>query len=282
MKKIIIILLLPFISFSQADTEIYLFDLQKKGTEWKVLNGKNISNNKGYDSQPSFYDNNILLFSSNKNGQTDIAKYNIKTGKKTFISNTTYGSEYSPERIPNSNAISAVRLDKTGLQRFYKYNFKNGNSKELIKNLKVAYPRWHNKDTLVAVSIINDTLELFIHNFKINKSVSYAKKVGRSVHKIPNTNMMSFISKENKNWEVKSINLITKEIKTLIEIGQKEDICWLPNGTLLLAKNNAILKFDPKTDKKWKTFHTFTDKNINNISRIMVNKNSTKLVLVAE
>lgn len=282
MKKIIIILLLPLISFSQADTEIYLFDLQKKGTEWKVLNGKNISNNKGYDSQPSFYDNNILLFSSNKNGQTDIAKYNIKTGKKTFISNTTYGSEYSPERIPNSNAISAVRLDKTGLQRFYKYNFKNGNSKELIKNLKVAYPRWHNKDTLVAVSIINDTLELFIHNFKINKSVSYAKKVGRSVHKIPNTNMMSFISKENKNWEVKSINLITKEIKTLIEIGQKEDICWLPNGTLLLAKNNAILKFDPKTDKKWKPFHTFTDKNINNISRIMVNKNSTKLVLVAE
>ena len=59
-------------------------------------------------------------------------------------------------------------------------------------------------------------------------------------------------------------------------------MCWLPNGTMLVSYKNMILKLDPKTDKNWSVFHTFKDENINNISRITVNKNGTKLALVAE
>lgn len=282
MKKLLYFLLISTIGFSQANTEVHLFDLQKDNSKWALTNGKNISNNKGYDSQPSFYDDNTILFASSRDGQTDIASYNLKTKSKKFVSNTPNGGEYSPERIPNSTNVSAVRLDKSGLQRFYEYYYKSGKGKELIKDLVVAYPRWYDKNTLLAVSIVNKGLELFLCDLKSKKNTSVAKKIGRSVHKIPNSNLVSFISKEDKVWKVKSINPKTLEIKTIIDLPQKEDICWLPDGTLLSASKNMILQHNPKKGKGWYTFHAFKDENINNISRIIVNKDGTKLALVAE
>lgn len=282
MKKLLYFLLLPAIGFSQANTEIYLFNVKSENGKHILSNRKNISNNKGYDSQPSFYDDNTIIFASNRNGQTDIASYNITSDKISYINSTPNGGEYSPERIPNSNHISAVRLDTSGLQRFYQYNIKTGKDKKLINDLKVAYPRWIDKNTLIAVSIVNENLDLFVCNLLSGKNTSVVKNVGRSVHKIPNSNLVSFISKEQNDWEVKSLNLKTLEVKSIIKTGNKEDICWLPNGTLLLANGNTILKFNPKTDKNWSLFHQFNDENINNISRIMTNKDGTKLAIVAE
>ena len=51
---------------------------------------------------------------------------------------------------------------------------------------------------------------------------------------------------------------------------------------LKASKGNTIYKFDPKKDKNPSVFFRFTDENINNISRIAVNSDGTKLALVAE
>lgn len=284
MKKLFFIILIISTSITaQVNTEVHVFDIAKSEENYILKNRKNISNNLGYDSQPYFYENDKIIFASTRNGNTDIAFYNLTNNTKFFISNTEKGGEYSPQKIPNSTAISAVRLDNDGLQRFYKYNFKTGNSEKIIKNLKVAYPTWYDKNTVIAVSIVNDSLELFICDLKTKTNISVAKNVGRSVHRIPNSNLVSFISKENKKyWLIKSLNPRTKEIKTMTSIGKSEDITWLPNGTLLISKRNAIYKFNPKTDTYSTTFFSFFDENINNISRIAVNKEGTKLALVAE
>ena len=83
---------------AQPNTDVFLFDLNTN-TQFKLSNPKNISNNEGYDNQPSFIDNNTILFAGSRNGQTDIVKYNIQYDSKIFI-NHTEGSEYSPLKIP--------------------------------------------------------------------------------------------------------------------------------------------------------------------------------------
>lgn len=284
MKKLAVLLF--FVSkviIAQVDTEIHLFDIEISGEDYHLKNGKNISNNKGYDSQPYFYNDNLVLFASARNGQTDIAKYNIRNQEISFINNTENGGEYSPQKIPNSKNVSAVRLDNDGLQRFYTYNFKTGKDSELIPNVKVAYPYWYNQNTLVASVIVNDSLHLVISDLKKKTNTTVAKMVGRSIHKIPNTKLVSFISKADKeNWILKSLNLENKEIKTICSLGKSEDVTWLLNGTLLISKGNSIYKFNPKKDKNLSLFFNFTDENINNISRIAVNATSTKLAIVAE
>lgn len=282
-KTLLIFLFVSSIITAQINTEVHVFDISKIGENYILENGKNISNNKGYDSQPFFYSANNVIFSSSRNGNTDIVIYNLNDEKKRFISNTKKGGEYSPQRIPNSKDISAVRLDGNGLQRFYKYDFKTGKDKEIISNLKVAYPNWFNKNIVVASVIVNDSLHLIVSDLKQKTNTTVAKNVGRSLHKIPNTVLMSFVSKEKKDyWLLKSINPETKEIKTITSLGKYEDVTWLPNGILLISKSEAIYKFNPQKDKKPSLFFSFLDENINNISRISVNKSSTKLALVAE
>ncbi|WP_237275349.1 nuclear transport factor 2 family protein [Tenacibaculum ovolyticum] len=282
MKKIFLFLLVSNITFAQTNTEIHLFDISNKEGKYIISNGKNISNNEGYDSQPHFYDDENILFASTRNNQTDIIKYNTNTAEKSFINNTLNGSEYSPQRIPNSKNISAVRLDKDGLQRFYQYHLKTGKSKELIENLVVAYPYWYDKNTLISSVIVNDTLELFVSDLKNKTNSSITKQTGRSIHKIPNSNLVSFMKKNGETWEVWSLNPKTKETKKITSTRTREDICWLPNGTMLVANQNMILQFNLKKDEKWSVFHRFKDENINNISRITVNHNGNKLAIVAE
>jgi len=283
MKKSLFFLFVTTVAFSQSNTEIFLYNLTNNKGKYAIADGKNISNNPGYDNQPHFYSNSSIVFSSTRDKQTDIAKYNINTGKVKYLNNTPNGSEYSPQRIPKSKDVSAVRLDTDGLQRLYRYNTKSGKSMELIANLKVAYPVWHQKNTVISVVIVGDNLDLMINELKSKKNTTIQKKVGRSLHVIPNSKYISYVSKTNEDWEIKMLNPKTGETRSIINsIGKKEDVCWLPDGTLLLAINNTLMKFNPSTDKDWSVFHTFSAKKHKNISRIIVNKYGTKLALVSE
>lgn len=283
MKKLLFFLFATTVAIAQTNTEIYLFKLNNDKGNWSVGKGKNISNNPGYDSQPHFYSSKSIVFSSTRNNQTDIAEYTLKTGKIKFINNTPNGGEYSPQRIPKSKDISAVRLDTDGLQRFYKYNYKTGKSTEIIADLKVAYPMWYDKNTSINVVIVDDGLDLIVSELKLKRNTTIQKKVGRSVHHIPKTTSISYINKENEQWEVTMFNPKNGGRKKIIEtVGNKEDVCWLPDGTLLIAVGNTLMKFNPSTDKTWGIFHTFPKNKFNNISRILVNSKGTQLVLVSD
>ena len=286
MKQLTLLFALLTVHFyAQTNTEIHVFDIIKNGENYSLQNGKNISKNEGYDSQPFFYTDDSVLFASEKNGNTEIVLYNLNTNYKqlNYRSNTPNGGEYSPQRIPNSGHFSAVRLDNDGLQRFYKYDRKSKKSTVLIPNLKVAYPTWYNKTTVVSSVIVNDSLHLIVSDLEEKTNTTVAKMVGRAVHKIPNTNLVSFISKENKDyWLLKSLNPNTKEIKNITSIGKTEDVTWLPNGVLLLANGTTIYQYNPKKDTQPRLFYAFSDENINNISRMAVNASGTKIALVAE
>ena len=177
---------------SQSNTEIFLYDIEVNQSKIQIKNGQNLSNNEGYDNQPSFLDDNTILFASTRNGQTDIAKYNLQSELKTFI-NATEGSEYTPLKIPNQDAVSAVRLDKDGLQRLYRYSLSDGKSSELIKDLVVAYYVWYNADIVVSAVIEGEQLNLYSTNIKKATNKKLATNIGRSLHKIPNSNLISFI-----------------------------------------------------------------------------------------
>ena len=189
MKKLpLLFVLIASTVVAQTNTEVYLFDVEKTDKGYQLTNKKNISDNKDYDSQPYFYDNNTLLFASSRNGQTDILKYTIKTGKKVFINNTPQGGEYSPQRIPGSDDVSAVRLDNSGLQRFYRYDINTGESKELIRSLKVAYPLWYNDKLVVSAIIGKNSLDLVTSdlkhktNFTLQKNNFLFLEVGPTNH----------------------------------------------------------------------------------------------------
>lgn len=58
--------------FAQVNTEVHVFDIKKDGDNYKLINGINISDNPGYDNQPSFYNDSLVLYAHSRDGFTDI------------------------------------------------------------------------------------------------------------------------------------------------------------------------------------------------------------------
>ena len=176
--KHITFLLFGFIfafSFAQSNTEVFLFDLETTSSSIALKNAKNLSNNEGYDNQPSFLNDRYIVFASTRNNQTDIAKYDMRYDSKSWL-NFTDGGEYTPLKIPNTNEISAVRLDPDGKQRLYAYNMSNGDSRELIQDLVVAYYTWANDYIVVSAVIENDNLKFVRYKYSRRKQSKICHK----------------------------------------------------------------------------------------------------------
>lgn len=283
MRFLPLVFICTFSSFlySQSNTEIFLFDIDISKSNIELKNGTNISNNEGYDNQPSFYNDNLVLFASTRNNQTDIATYSIKDKKVTYVNSTPEGGEYSPQKIPNSNNVSAVRLDNDGKQRLYSYDFKTGNSKVLIDSLVLAYYTWYNDQIIVSAVIEAEDLNLYVTNTKTGLSRKYGSNVGRSFHKIPNSNLVSFISKEDDKSLIKSLDPLTGKINTITE-SLSEDFCWLRDSSILISQKNTLYIFNPKKDKAFTVLRAFDDSNLQNITRLSTNEKGTLLTLVSD
>lgn len=285
MKKSLFLglILVLAVGYAQPNTEVFLLDFSEADGKISLSNLRNISKNIGYDNQPSFYDDNSILFSSTRNGQTDIAKYDIPSEKVSWLTDTPGGSEYSPLRIPESDDVSAIRLDTNGLQRLYRYKKDSGQSELVREDAKVGYHIWYSKDVLVNTILVDNRMDLVLSNFKDETNAIVHKNVGRSLHKIPNTEFVSFLSEEGGFKDVKSLDLINGQINALGGLPKNiNDICWLPDGRLIYPSGKSIVGVHPESAEKPKTIHLFQEGEINNISRMAVSPDGKYLAIVSE
>ncbi|WP_370391367.1 nuclear transport factor 2 family protein [uncultured Winogradskyella sp.] len=284
MKSLIQLAILFAICFSsaQTNTEVVLFDLEIR-PRLALSNFKNISTNEGYDNQPSFLSETRILFASTRNGQTDIAQYFADYDSKTWV-NSSSGSEYSPQKRPAKNEVSAVRLDSDGKQALYAYNLDNGEASLLIDDLVVAYYVWVNETTIASAVIEDEQLNLYVSNLQTGTHTKYAENVGRSIHLIPDSEIVSFISKTNeKQWEIKSLNPKTGATRLLANtIIGVEDMCWLNQNTILAGKDAILYKLTLKSDYNWRKVADLSQYDVSNISRLAVNITTTKLAMAVE
>ena len=271
------------LSFSQPNTEVFLFDLNAYSGTFQLSNFKNISDSDGYDNQPSFMDNQTILYAGTRNGQTDIVLYNIKSGSKTWICSTE-GGEYSPLKIPNQNAVSAIRLDPDGKQRLYRYNLKNNANSVVFDTLVVGYHVWLDQNTVISSVLEDNYLSLYQSDLKSHQNKKITTHVGRSLNHMPNSKSISFISKNpNGTSEIKSFNPISEEIKTIAPtLSNIEDMCWLPDGSILMAKDDKLFKLNPKVKSDWIEAASLKPYGIKKISRMAVSHDGRKLAIVGE
>lgn len=270
-------------AFAQPETEVFLMTLENTHEGLKAGDPKNISNNEGYDNQPSFYNDNIILFSSTRDGQTDIAAYALNKDSIYWKTSTGDGSEYSPLKIPGSADFSSVRLDVDGKQLLYRYKWKTGRSKPVVNELKVGYHVWYKPDILVSAVLVEDRMDLVVSNLKDNTNYTFQKNVGRSLHLIPNTRLVSFISKDQEVWELKSVDPVSGATRVITSLPEDvQDVCWLINGTVLAGKDNQILQYTPGKDTEWRLFAEFPKEELDGITRLATNKISGLLAMVAE
>lgn len=281
MKSIVLFLLLGLVTQLQAQNnpEVYLGDISFSDEGFTISNLTNISNNPGYDNQPSFLpDGSGVLFSSERGESTDIKLYDISSKQSSWLTNSE-GGKYSPTVTPDGNHFTSVWLKPSGEQLLWKFPLSDGEPEVLIPNEVIGYHAWFNKNSLYTFVLgDNFTFVEFMLDERLSRKV-IATSPGRSIHKIPGKEEISFIDKnDSTNWIIKSYHPETKKINTITATPtNSEDMFWIDSNFFMIGQGNALLT--------WKEGHGYKNpepifENEGMISRISLSPDRTKIAIV--
>jgi hypothetical protein len=266
-------------------SDIFVIDVKTKDGELRFGEPKKITDVAGYNNQPSFLpDGHSILYTSIRNKQTDIYRYDINTGATTQVTNTPE-SEYSPTLMPDKKNISVVRVEADGTQRLWKFALAGGQPSLVIENIKpVGYHHWIDDHT-VALFVLGGTGKpnfLEVYDMRTGKSEFVTENPGRVLRKVPNQNSFSFVHKvSDKSWEIKAFDFRTRTSASLIAtLPGVEDYAWLPSGKLIMAKDSKLFAVVPLIGAKWEEVADFSKAGIKRITRIAVNSSGGRIAVV--
>jgi len=264
---------------AQSNTEVYLFNLNFSDQEFKLSDPINISNNEGYDNQPSFLLNEkSVLFSSNRNGQTDVVKYDIESKSSSILTNSE-GSEYSPMQTPDLDYYSCIILEQNGQQLLWKYPFGQGQPEKVNPELKVGYHVWRNKNELYVFVLEEDGNNLY--KIKNNEIIPMFKSIGRSLNFSVDRDELAFIQKDSAGNKIMLHNPNNDKTRFLTNgIEGSEDFCWLDKNTLIMGNGSKLYKFNIKKSKSWVEVFDLSFFNLDDVTRLAVSPDKSNIVLV--
>ncbi len=273
-KRVLLAALALSISAQQAPpaTEVYLAPLAEGGAGKAI----NISNNPGYDNQPSFLpDGSGVLFSSQRGdgNQTDIYRYDIATRAVTQLTKTP-DSEYSPLVTPGGKTFSVIRQGTDKSQFLWRYDLSGGNGREALAKVNpVGYHVWVD-DTHLLLFVLGQPNTLQYADTATGTGEVIDSSIGRSLLRRPGTNTFSYVSKPTGGrWVVKSFDPKTRALATIAETvdqNTSEDCAWLPDGRLLMASGTKIMAW--KSDTGWREFADYSADGTGRITRLAASK----------
>jgi hypothetical protein len=275
--------LCSLVGLAQTGSEILLFDLSIKNDKLVLSNPKNITNHVGYDNQPSFHADQPLIFYSsfNPDGRSDIKSYDYEKGETRSLTQTTE-REYSPTLTPDKQFVSCIIQRDDGAQNLGKYPVGGGQPTVLIDNLIVGYHAWVDQDRLL-LFVLGEPQTLHLYNVKTKEDKVLAEKIGRSLHSIPGQSAMSFVHKiSDSEWIIKRWDAATSEITTIAKtLPGREDLCWTPQGRIIMSDGTRIYSIDPLNEKEWSEVSIKSGSELlTGVTRLSLNSKGNRLAVV--
>ena len=277
------------------DNDIFVVELTNSAGKISFGQPVNITKHEGYDNQPSFLpDGQSLLFTSQRDGkQTDIYRYDLRTGATTQLT-ATPESEYSPTVMPSGKTFSVVRVEADKTQRLWQFPLAGSTQGSLaLDNVKpVGYHLWldartlalfvlgaeHQPNTLQLVTLAKDRpTAVEVSTLHVN--------IGRALQRVPGRGQtFSFVHKlAADNWLIKLVDVPAHRTTTLAKtLPGSEDHTWLPDGTLLMAEGAKLFRLDPAHDTDWHEVADFSAAGLARITRLAVSPRGDRLALVAQ
>lgn len=247
----------------------------------------NISNNPGYDNQPSFLpDGSAILFSSNRDGkQTDIYRYDIATKTLTQLTKTPE-AEYSPTVTPDKRTFSVIRVEADGTQRLWRFDLDGSNPRLVLENVKpVGYHVWLDA-THLALFVLGSPATLQVADTTTGTAEVVSTGIGRTLAFRPKTGALTFMSTGEKRM-LNEFDPKTKQTSPLtVPLEGSQDAAWLPSGVLLMARGTLISGWSAAR-KEWFPLMDLAmlppgSPTVQSITRIAVRPDGYALAIVAE
>jgi hypothetical protein len=234
-------------------TDIYLLPLAGGIASMKDAKLLAVSTASGYDNQPMFSpDGGRILFAANRDSkQIDIFVFEREGGRVSQLTETPENENsptYLPAGLGDPGAFSVVRTEPDKAQRLWRFDARGRDPQLVLTDIKpVGYHAWLNAET-VALFVLGPPSTLQIANVSAGKAEIAADNIGRSLHRIPGTGLVSFVQRDaSGEFWVKQIEIASKKIEPLVkavESSADRDMAWMPDGkTILMSGGTKIFSW---------------------------------------
>jgi dipeptidyl aminopeptidase/acylaminoacyl peptidase len=262
-------------------TDIFLLDLGTRGGALTLGKPVRMTDRAGYDNQPFFApDGRSIYFTAIDGGQSDIQRYDLASRALTPVTRTAE-SEYSPTPTPEGG-ISVIRVEANETQRLWR--FREGREPELLlPDVKpVGYHAWYDADTLV-LFVLGDPPTLRVVERRTGRAETVAGDVGRCIRPVPGRQTISFVEKVSPSeWWLTEVAFPGHATKRLARMPQGvEDYAWLADGRVLAGQGNRLLEL-PAGGTTWRQVASYDDPALQNITRLAVSPQGSRLALVSD
>jgi dipeptidyl aminopeptidase/acylaminoacyl peptidase len=270
-------------------TDIHLLPLAISDGRVSVGTPVNITARSGYDNQPSFTPDgaSILFTSVREDAQSDIYRYDIATRQTTRVTRTPE-SEYSATVVPDGRRMSVIRVEADSTQRLWSFAMDGSDPRVVLANVKpVGYHAWANDSTL-ALFVLGSPATLQVANARTGIARTVAAGIGRSIHRIPGGQTISFVHKVSPTeWWIRRLDPMRDSITALVStLPRAEDYAWLPDGSALMASGNKLYHWSPPaagttTASDWQVIATFSEPGLQQLSRLAVSPRGDRVAVVS-
>lgn len=244
---------------------------------------RNVTNHDGYDNQPSWSSNGrYLLFTAVRDGaQADIFRYEVETGTTERLTHSAPESEYSARTSLDGGSITVVRVEKDSTQRLWKIPMGPEAPTPILPSLKPAgYYAWASP-SLVAVFVLGNPNALVLGDVTTGKIDTVARNVGRSLHRIPGTDHISYTERtaDGATW-VQDLDPALRSATRLARLpAGVEDYAWTPGGSIITSDGAGTLL--AWSGDAWQRIGDLASEGLGSISRLSVSPNTDWIAVVA-
>jgi len=285
---LVLILTSTFGVAAQPPTDVYLTELTLFDGVYFLGELANVSDRPdAYDNQPAFTpDSRSVLFTAwyddGNDGQTEIHRHHLSSGRTVRVTRTPVASEYSATPIPGDRAFSAIRVEADSTQRLWRYTMQGMDAEPVLADVApVGYHAWADDADTLLLFVLGDPPTLQMAGVESRSADVLAENPGRSLHRIPEGSAFSFVDQrpDGQNW-ISRVDVGTGQITPIVRaVDDGVDHTWSPDGILLMASGARLFQYNPEVDEDWREIADYSDTGLT-FSRLDVSPDGARLAIV--
>ena len=114
-------------------------------------------------------------------------------------------------------------------------------------------------------------------------AIIITEQIGRSLHKIPRSKKISYLSKKEDEWKIYALDPKNGKSKLITcSLTGAEDMAWTKEKYLVMGKGGKLFTKHPKKDKEWKEITSFSSFGYKNVTRIAISPDGKKIAVVVD